>query len=496
MNRVTAPGILHYLVLPVALSLAMGLLVAYDDSVAAYHPLWQFTLDYEILRHYLWTATALTLLIAIAVSLNYRGWAFTHRYRIAIILLIAAPALGGLNLIRLDPPDVAVVLATLLWLFSVLVEDRPLLAPRVVIALLLGLAFFAVGSIMTGGLYIILSLPSIFTKLIIVFLFANLITTAREHEIALKAMITVAVVSACIAILAEGVYLLTGYAFTFDDRVDEHFKCFGWICVFRATGLTPTPQVLGHLLILGIGLALFLQVRTWLRLLIITVLLVGAMSTMSVGVGLTVGVILVMFPIFRWPSRYPYILSAYASVFWLVHVTGFGAWAYRTANELLLASYGVNVRIWTYRGGAELIEKHPVFGIGALKQIPGSMHFTTPHNTYMQVALEMGLPAACLFVALLIYLFISCWHVAARASDARSRYWMSGLLLGFLGMLVHFISEPMFPNNLPWTYLGLVTAGIIIYRRSYTDLEQATINQTVQASQRLSRKLRNAGHLP
>ena len=192
MNRITLPGLLYYLVLPIALSLALGLLVAYDDRVAPYHPLWQFALDYEILQHYLWTTTALILILLISVGLNYRDQAFSHRYRIAVILLIAAPALGGLNLIRLDPPDVAVVLATLLWLSSVLVEDRPLRAPRVVIALLLGLAFFAVGSIMTGGLYIVLSLPSIFTKLIIVFLLANLIVSPRDHDIALKALITVA----------------------------------------------------------------------------------------------------------------------------------------------------------------------------------------------------------------------------------------------------------------------------------------------------------------
>jgi hypothetical protein len=495
VSNVNPPGILRYLALPVVLSLAMGLLVVYDSSLASYHPLWQLTLDYEIAHNYLWTATTLALLIVIAVGANYRGWLFSQRYHIAVILLIATMGLGGLNLVRLDPPDIAVVLTTLFWLVSVLVEDRPVLVPRVIIALMLGLVWFAVGATMTNGAYIILSLPSVLSKLIIVFLLANLIATPRDLDIALKALIVVAMVSAFIAILAEGLYLLTGYTFTFDDRVDEHFKCLGWICLFRAAGLTATPQALGHLLIMGIGLTLFLQVRVWLRLLMIAVLVVGAITTLSVGVGLTVGIVLALFPIFRWPSRYPYILTAYMTVTWLGHVTGLWAWVYRAANDLLLASSGANIRVWTYRGGAELIERNPVFGIGALKQIPGSMHFTTPHNTYMQVALEMGLPAALLFISLLIYLFISCWRVAARARDATTRYWMSGLLLGFSGMLFHFISEPMYPNNQPWTYMGLMTAGIIIYGRARTDPQWAAICRARPRAQRLARTLRNAGHL-
>jgi len=495
VSSINLLGILRYLALPLALSLSMGLLVVYDSSLASYHPLWQLTLDYMIAHNYLWTATTLALLAIIAISANYRGWLFNQRYRITIILLIATPALGGLNIFRLDPPDIALMIATIFWLISVLVEDRPVRVPRVVIALLLGLVWFAVGAMMTNGAYVILSLPSVLSKLMIMFLLANLILTPRDLDMALKTLVVVAVASACIAILAEGLYLLTGYAFTFDDRVDEHFKCFGWVCMFRATGLTPTPQVLGHLLIMGIGLALFLQVRTWIRLLIIIVMFVGAISTLSVGVGLTVIIVLALFPILRWPSRYPYILTAYASVVWLVHVTGFWAWAYRATNDLLLASYGANVRIWTYRGGAELIEKHPIFGIGALKQIPGSMHFTTPHNAYLQIALEMGLPAACLFIALLIYLFISCWSIAAQAQDTKTRHLMCGLLLGYLGMLVHLLSEPFYTNNLPWAYMGLIAAGIIIYGRASTDQEQTAIRQATPCVQRLARTLQNAGHL-
>lgn len=495
MSIINLAGILRYMMLPIAISLAMGLLVVYDSTLASYHPLWQLVLDYEIARNYLWTATSLALLIAIAVSVNYRGWLFNQRYRIASILLIASPALGGLNIFRLDPPDVAMVLVTTFWLATVLVEDRPVLTPRIVIALLLGLVWFTAGSVMTNGVFIFLSLPSILSKIIIIFLLANLIVTPRDHEIAMKALIAVALISACIAILAEGLYLLTGYAFTFDDRVDEHFKCFGWICMFRATALAPTPQLLGHLLIMGVGLALFLQVRSWIRLLIVSAMFVGAVSTLSVGVVLTVCIVLALFPILRWPSRYPYILTAYASLAWLVHVTGIWAWAYRIADDLLLASYGANVRIWTYRAGVELLEKSPVFGIGALRQIPGSMHFTTPHNAYLQIALELGLPAACLFIALLIYILISCWSIAFRTPNTKTQYWMRGLLLGYLGMLVHFVSEPLYNNNLPWAYMGLIVAGIIIYGRASSDREQAAISQAAPRLRRLSRTLRNGGRL-
>lgn len=448
----------------IAIGIAFAFLVAYSDRISPYHPLWDALLDYGYLHDHLWTATFLiAILVLLPVALS-AGWLFRHRFRVAVALLIAAPALGGLNFLRLDPPDIAVLVAGMFWLFSVLVENRPVMVPRVLIALLLGIGLFAVGSVAVGGIYIILSLPSIATKLLVVLLMATLIASANDHAVALRTLAAVALISALIAILAEGVYLLTGYALTFDDRVDEHFKCFGWICVFRATGLTPTPQILGHLLMMGLAVTLFLRVPLIAKLLMVGVLLTGAVFTFSVGVLIAVGFVLAMYPIVRWPAHGWRIVLAYALLGWLLFASGAAAWVYTIANEMLLAGSGVEARIWTYRGGAELIEKHPVFGIGALKQIPGSLHFSTPHNTYIQVALELGLPAAFLFTSTLIYLLVSCWIVARRAEDNDTRRWMRALLLGMLGLLLHFMSEPMYPNNLPWTYLGLMAAGIVVHR--------------------------------
>jgi len=487
-------SVFRILVFPVSFSLAVGLLVVLDSTLAPYHPLWQSALDYEIARNFLWTITTFSTLVLIAIAANYRDCLFNHRYQIAAIIMIVAPAIGGINLIRLDPPDLAMVLVTLFWLASVIVEDRPVLVPRVLIVLMLCLMWLTIGALMTKGPSVFLSLPSVISKLMVIFLLANLIATRHDHEVALKALVVVAAISACIAILILALYLLTGYALTFDDRKDEHFKCYGWICMFRATGLTPTPQMLGHLLVMGIALGLFMPLRTWMRLLLVAVMIAGAVLTLSVGVVLAVSVVLVLFPIYRWPSRYAHILTTYATTIWLTHVTGLWAWVYQFANKFLLADLGVNIRVWTYRGGADLIEKNPGFGIGALRHIPGSMHFSTPHNTYMQVALEMGLPAWLLFTTLLVYLFLSCWRIAARAKDPVTRRWMSGMLLGFSGMLVHFISEPMFPNNLPWTFMGLITAGIIVYGRTRTDPQWAAISRARPRVQRLARTMRNAGH--
>jgi hypothetical protein len=448
----------------IAIGIAFAFLVAYGDRIAPYHPLWDATLDYDYLHDHLWTATFLiATLVALPIGLS-AGWLFEHRFRIAVALLIAAPALGGLNFFRLDPPDIALLVVGVFWLLSVLVENRPVLVPRMLITLLLGIGLLAVGSVAVGGPYIILSLPSIASKLGVLLLIATLIASAKDHAVALRTLAAVALISALIAILAEGIYLLTGYALTFDDRVDEHFKCFGWICVFRATGLTPTPQILGHLLMMGLAVTLFLRVSLAVKISMVSILLIGAVSTMSVGVLIAVGFVMVMYPIARWPSHGWRIAVVYALLGWLLFATGAAAWVYTMANEMLLAGSGVEARVWTYRGGAELIEKHPVFGIGALKQIPGSLHFSTPHNTYMQVALELGLPAAFLFTSMLAYLLVSCWLVARGAEDENTLRWMRALLLGMLGLLLHFMSEPMYPNNLPWTYLGLVAAGIVVHR--------------------------------
>jgi len=481
---------------PSLFALAMGLLVAYDARLSPYHPLWQLTLDYGIVQNYLWTGTTLTAALLLMLVAIYRSWLFQHRYQIAVFLLLVSPAIGGLNLGRVDPADIAVLLASLFWLSAVFVEDLPTPVPRVVIALLLALVICALGALMTVGAGIILSLSSIFSKLMVLFLLANLIATPHDHDVALKALIVIAVVSALIAALILAVYFLTGYAFSLDDRTDEQFKCLGWICLLRATALTPTPQLLGHLLIMGLGLALFLRVRIWLHLLIIGVLVLGGILTVSVGVMLSMGIVLVIFPIYRWPSYYLRILIAYATVAWLTLTTGLGAWVYDVATDVLLASYGVDIRVWTYRVGAELLDRSPVFGIGVLQQIPGSMTFTTPHNVYLQIALQLGLPAAGLFIGLLIYLFASSWLIAARAPDLSTRHWMRGLMLGFSGMIVHFTSEPLYTSNLPWAYMGLVTAAIIVYGRVDYTRERGLIGRFAPDPRRLARDLRNTARQP
>jgi hypothetical protein len=487
-------SVLFYLLPAAVLSVAVGLLVVADARLASYHPLWQLVLPYEVARDYLWTTTAFALLLAVALAAAHRDRLFHHRYLVAAVLLLATPALGGLDVGRVGPTDLAAVLVTLFWILSVLGEGRPVLVPRVVIALLLGLAICALGSITAGGPGIILAMPAIISKLVVLFLAATLITTPAEHRAAIRALIAVALISACIAVVTVAVYLLTGFVFTLDDRVDEHFKCLGWICMLRATALTPAPQVLGHLLILGMALALFLPVRRWILLLVALMLLAGGVSTLSVGVLLALGVVLALFPIFRWPWFFPHILISYLAVAWLAFVSGIGGWAYGFANEKLLASYGVDIRIWTYIRGAELVQDHPVFGIGVLREIPGSMHFSTPHNAYLQIALQMGLPAATLFIALLLYLFGSSWRIAARSADAEARHWMRALMLALTGIMIHFLSEPLYTNNLPWAYMGLITAGIVIYRSAAAGARCGPVGASWPRLQRVSRTLLNRGY--
>ncbi|MFV2045663.1 MAG: O-antigen ligase family protein, partial [Anaerolineales bacterium] len=444
-------------------------LVSFDSSFAPYHPLWNLARPFDVAHNYLWTATVVPLLLGVLLAAKRMDWLFANRYRIAVCLLVVAPAFGGINIGRLDITDIVTAFAALFFLMTLLVEDRPVLIPRIILALLLGLALFAAASAVTGGPYVILTAPAVFLKLMLLFLLANLISTPHDHQIGLKALVIVAFASAIMAILGQAVYLTTGYAFTVDDRPEEQFKCFGWICVLRATGFTASPQVLGHLLILGLGLTLLMPARARVRLFVLAVLLVGVVLTFSWGVAVTVAVLLILFPLLRWPSRSLPILITYAGVAWILHVTGAAASLYQFADSALLGSSGVTARIWTYRGGLELIAQHPIFGIGALGYIPGSLQFSTPHNAYMQIALELGLPAATLFVILVLYLLISCGMTALRIRDTESKRWVGGLFLGLVGMLIHFLSEPLYTNQIPWVYMGLVTSAIVVHKQSGTE---------------------------
>jgi O-antigen ligase len=115
-------------------------------------------------------------------------------------------------------------------------------------------------------------------------------------------------------------------------------------------------------------------------------------------------------------------------------------------------------RLQAWEGAAVMIACHPVTGVGpgcfgaafpSLKAEGVSVDFRHPHNEYLAVAAEFGIPALLLGVALAVLWFRRVWP-AARTEGRGDRAYLAAALAGVAALLTHalFDFNLRVPSNL------------------------------------------------
>lgn len=124
-------------------------------------------------------------------------------------------------------------------------------------------------------------------------------------------------------------------------------------------------------------------------------------------------------------------------------------------------------------GAGRLVPAHPLFGSGLQSflsryegmQSPAVFHSAAMvHNDYLQVAVELGLPAAIGLLALVCFVFLR-WFIAVRRAlcdtfDART---LAGaiLLLGPLALFAHaWVNFPLYDGQLLFTGAAVLAVGL------------------------------------
>ena len=145
----------------------------------------------------------------------------------------------------------------------------------------------------------------------------------------------------------------------------------------------------------------------------------------------------------------------------------------KPVEERLEKSASDRVIIW--KGAMRIIRTHPIIGIGygsfpylisRYSDIEGRMD---PHNTYLKIASEMGVPALITFISILIIIFVnSAWVF----KHARTKFF-KGASLGFMGSTIGLIISCMFGSRMNsleiigqyWILAGVIFRMKIILQR-------------------------------
>ena len=120
-----------------------------------------------------------------------------------------------------------------------------------------------------------------------------------------------------------------------------------------------------------------------------------------------------------------------------------------TVSEATLDT-SARTRVEVWRGAVQMIQEHPIFGIGYGLFEPMIRYYWSgqsnidAHNTYLIIAAEMGVPALLIFLLIICLVMRQTFLLYKTTADPFSK----ALALGFLGGLFGLLMSNMFGSRL------------------------------------------------
>jgi len=457
------------LVLALGLGIGLGVLAGYDPVWSPHHPLWSALTGSSLRTAWLWTASAVVVLVGTMVFLSAGSWMFANRDRLAVVFVIVSLGLTGIAAGPLDPSDLALVVVVLLWCSMALVEHRTVHTPKLLMVVMLCLAATGFASIVNGQTTTIFRLQSLFARLVMLFLVTNLLVTRPLHQLALRTFLWVAGVSAVIAILSELLFVGTGLRLTMERVSLLAVKDTPVGPLLRATAFMPVTQSLGNLLLMALGITLFGNMRSKKRIAFVMLLFGGVCCTVSIGAVLT-GTIIIAIAIFmRRPTMVLHLVLLLATALLLAYVSGFLTWLF-TDFFIEFGADQARDRIGYIQEGLVTISRFPVFGVGYGNIL--RVQSVEIHNVFMQVMSETGVISGILYIVMLACLLGSCVMAIRRATCPDDTVRLKGILLGIIALSLYAQMAPFYSEPSCWVFFGIVVSGVSLYGRRDENLSK------------------------
>jgi len=390
-----------------------------------------------------------------------------------IVLMAVAMQTNGIKL--LPGLDLATVLPFVVMLY-VLAECMLDPSRRIVLGsvtffgfalLLLDLPYLA-NLNLYGPVRFIINFISVLKAVLVATALVNLIRHTRDLDLAVRAVMVVATVSALIGITQIALNYFTGLTLTLVTEEHETKPTFLGT-VLRASGLTTWTSWLSDFLVLALPFMLFGLLNA--RRLPVAAVYVFAIAALLGGIFLTftyaayagVAVIFLLFPFVRWPQFSLHFLLALVVAGCLFYAGGGVDWVMERGIYKVTSSSGMVQRHVFIQAALDELTRDPWTGSGFYADEEFSENFFRKrvHNAGLQAWAYLGLPGFLVFITLMLTIFTQLW-LLATVRKGRERDWLLALWLGMVAGIVEMFAEPNFSAPVTWFGLGLAFAAIRI----------------------------------
>ena len=441
----------------VLVGLMLGALVSADTLLVHRIP----PLGFDVPRQIPFLLSLLFVFAVVAAFMSLWTGVFARRLDIALVSVMVAISVSGLGQSSVEATDFVIPVVLLLWLFAAIVEQRPVQVPRLAVVLALILVVFCIGSVFNGGFRSLLNHVRPVKVLLIAFLAADFIDGPHRCRLAARWFVTIAVLSAVIAVVSGILDVTAGISLTAWDNTRYQTKATPFGDMMRVTAFMATAQVLAHFLILGVAMLLPSRTRPFWKVIGIVVLCAGVLWTLSTGAYVVLAITLVGWLFIRRPERSIQYALILTSVAVFAYVAGVSDW-WSSSGLSRLASNPAHDRVVHMRMAVIQILQHPLAGCGVGAAPRGPDGVVHVHNTYLQAATELGIPGALVVIGMLLSLAVAAAIAIKRLPRGEHRDRCKGVLLGVVALAIHWNTEPFLYNAGSWLFIGIGT-GIVAY---------------------------------
>lgn len=430
------------------------------------------------LGHKTWDAFGLAempyrLMIVLPILAAALVWVIRHAAnigqfeRLAVVSLLAASQLNGFGAGPLDVFDLVLAIVFLTWLTRLgLDTSRPVrLSPLSLATGLLMVLAFAHLPVMDAVPWFV-GMIGILRVLLLSFLIIDLCRDRAMIDFAIRAFVAIAAISAAIGIAQFVLAYFQITYFTLIDPPETAFKPTPLGFIMRASGLCITAQHFSSFLVYALPLAL-LQLSNQRRL---RDMMVCGLILLGIGVSLNFGgifaatLVIVVFPILRYPDYLIPVALACLTVLSALYFTGVLEAIYDNSFGDAGVAKGLDQRKTLAELGIEKIASNPILGTGlrGFSEVDGNFWGRPVHNLFGQAAAELGVFGLLIMMGVFFYVTLDL-AVALRRGGQDAilcGVWLSALLAALL--LAQ--TEPNLEQSNLWMVLALAQATILLAR--------------------------------